>query len=619
MVAASAAVVALFGILAWNNLRLEDERDRARRGEAKAAAVARFLTDVFAEADPDQSRGADLTAREILARGAERIDERLADEPAVQAALLDALGRVHQSLAMYDEGRTLLERSLALKRATFAGDDPELAETAYILGGLEAEVGRFERADSLLTAALAIRRAQSPPPSTRTIAHIQQYRALVALRLGDNDAALRLYDEALAGYEVAAADGGDREALSVCMNDKALLLLELGRRDEAEPLFRRALASQAEHLGRDHPEYANTLFNLSLLLREKGDHAAAEPVLREVLELDRKHYDANHPMLAYSLMSLAGSLEFTGRLKEAEPLFAEALAIRQASLEPGHPNLIKAIGTLGLNLERQGRYREAEPLLQEAVDMALEHLGKHRITAGRLDDLGWLMRDTGRYDESLALHRQALEIKLEVLGPEHTNVAITLMQMARTLVFQNRLGEARDRQEEALGIAREQGGEDNVFTATNELGLARILLLQGDVDGATQLADKGLLTMRRLQDDSSTRLAGALEVRGSIHRAAGALDEAERLLRQGLAIRSRVQGDGNPATAWSRVRLAQLLKEQGRSAEARQLARVARPVLEAALRRITTGWSRSGRWTARRSVGTGGRVDFGCGPPGDLC
>lgn len=581
VLAAAAMLATVVSLTVWNNVRLARERDRARVGEARAAQVATFLTEIFSEADPDQSLGADLTARQILERGVARVDERLADQPDLQAAMLDVLGRVHGSLGLYDRGRELFERGLALKRGHYGDDHPEMAATAWELGALETSAGRFARAESLLTAALAIRRAQTDAPPFAA-ARIQQTLGLAALRQGRNEESERLYRQTLAEFE-SVPGGTEDPGYTVCQNDLALLLLELGRRDEAEPLFRAALAAQAADLGTDHPEYANTLFNLSLLLRERGDHAAAEPVLREVLALDRRHYDEGHPTLAYSLMSLAGSLEFVGKFAEAEPYVREALEIRRRALAPGHPDVIKSLGALGLNYERQGRYREAEPLLRECVDLAREHLGRHSLTAGRLDDLGWLLRDVGRYEEALDLHREALEIKLEVLGPDHKHSGITLMHMARALRRQGRLAEARARQEEALAIANEQFGAENVFTATNELGLAGIQLDQGDVEAAAARTDAAIEVLRRALGDDNTRLAGALQLRGEIHKAAGRPAEAERDLRRTLAIRSERLGDDHPDTAWTRVKLGELLAELGRRDEARSLLEPAAPVLAAAL------------------------------------
>ena len=79
----AAVLVVTVALVSFYTVRLAHERDRARRGEAKAEQVAAFLTDMFALADPDQSRGADITAREILTRGAERVNASLADQPDV--------------------------------------------------------------------------------------------------------------------------------------------------------------------------------------------------------------------------------------------------------------------------------------------------------------------------------------------------------------------------------------------------------------------------------------------------------------------------------------------------------------------------------------------------------
>jgi len=558
---AAATVVALIiagGV--YDNLRLARERDRARQGEAKAAQVAAFLTDLFTQADPDQSRGADITAREILTAGARRVRTELASQPDVQAAMLGVLGDVHRNLGLYDEGRGLLDHGLVVAMAEHGDGSVDVAAAALSLGRLEAEAGRFARADSLLQAARRIHQERSGPDAPE-LAAVAQNQALVALRVGDHDASERFYREALSLHErnLPLTD----PAYATCLNDLALLYLELGRRDQAEPMFRQALDLQEQWLGHDHPERANTLFNLSLLLRERGDHAAAEPVLRQVLELDRKHYDPQHPNVAYSLISLASSLEETGRYAAAEPHYAEALAIRRAILAPGHPDLIKSHGRWALNIARQGRYREAEPLLREGADLAREHLGRHRIAAGRLDDLGWVLRDLGRHQESLDLHHEALSIKEEVLGPGHKNTGITLSHLGRTHLAMGRLDDARVMLERAVAVGEQQFGLENVFTASNRLGLARVLLAQGEVDEAGVHAEGALATLRDVAVGDSPRLAAALQTRGLVQRAIGRERDAERSLRQALEMHQRLLGAAHPLTAGCAVELADVLLERG--------------------------------------------------------
>ena len=54
----------------------------------------------------------EITARELLDRGATRIETDLAGQPEVQAEMMLLLGRIYRELGVYDRARPLLERSL---------------------------------------------------------------------------------------------------------------------------------------------------------------------------------------------------------------------------------------------------------------------------------------------------------------------------------------------------------------------------------------------------------------------------------------------------------------------------------------------------------------------------
>ncbi len=53
-----------------------------------------------------------MTAREVLDRGAEKIERELLDQPTVRANLLDAMGRVYTGLGLYGQATDLLYSSL---------------------------------------------------------------------------------------------------------------------------------------------------------------------------------------------------------------------------------------------------------------------------------------------------------------------------------------------------------------------------------------------------------------------------------------------------------------------------------------------------------------------------
>ena len=56
----------------------------------------------------------------------------------------------------------------------------------------------------------------------------------------------------------------------------------------AEPLYRKALAIRETLLGKEHPDYAESLTNLGMFYNRQGSYSRAEPMLLQALEI-RKH------------------------------------------------------------------------------------------------------------------------------------------------------------------------------------------------------------------------------------------------------------------------------------------------------------------------------------------
>ena len=201
-------------------------------------------------------------------------------------------------------------------------------------------------AESLLTAALAIHRAEMGPPDPVVASDLQGLGLVAAYtRAATRN---RRHITARPRPSTNRIPRCRAPPTATCLNDYALMLLETGHGDEAEPMFRKALDIQRRELGEDHPEVANTLFNLALLCSERGDFKAAEPIQRQVLALDRQHYDANHPNVAYSLMSTGrhagrkravrrgGAGLFRGAGDSRGPRWSRATRPHQ---EPGHGGL----------------------------------------------------------------------------------------------------------------------------------------------------------------------------------------------------------------------------------------------------------------------------------------
>src|SRR5437899_11253802 len=128
--------------------------------------------------------------------------------------------------------------------------------------------------------------------------------------------------------------------LDIALNTLGVENQRARKHDEAEALFREALAIKTRLLGPEHPEIAGLLENIAHVLRDKSNFA--EALYRQVLGVRRKLLGEEHEDVATSLHNLArvlydqkrflrGRIDVSGR-----PVAAAQTARRQA---PGSRNL----------------------------------------------------------------------------------------------------------------------------------------------------------------------------------------------------------------------------------------------------------------------------------------
>ncbi|HUF28815.1 MAG TPA: serine/threonine-protein kinase, partial [Gemmatimonadaceae bacterium] len=156
---AAAAALAVFAVaMGVQARRLAIERDAATLARTHAEQVAGLLTGIFEVADPSQSRGESVTARELLDEGARRVEADLADQPELQAAMMRLIGGVYHGLGLESRARPLLERALAQYRALHGDEHGEVATSQMALAYTLQDLGDLAGAEPLYRDALATRR-----------------------------------------------------------------------------------------------------------------------------------------------------------------------------------------------------------------------------------------------------------------------------------------------------------------------------------------------------------------------------------------------------------------------------------------------------------------------------
>ncbi|MCB1181956.1 serine/threonine protein kinase [bacterium] len=418
---------------------------RASREAARAGEVTDFLVDLFDAADPDAVAGADPTARDLLRRGSERIAGQLDGDPDTRIRLLAVLGDLHMKLGDYDAARPLLAEVLADRRAR--GDAADVRSALYRLAVADIRLSAYDRADSLLTLALAMPAERDDDPET---ANMLSDMAVLKSNQDDFAAAVALFERSLAMHERLY---GPRDLQTIeVQSNYGVHLVENDRVAEGVAKSRLVLAARRAVLPADHTSIAVALHNLAFALAMEDSFAAAEQLYRESIAMRRRLYPEGHPDLAHSLRQLGNMITDQGRLAAAESLlvesaamndrffrgphmftaftwnemavvayrrgdfdraaegFGEALAVFEGLLDDDHGILLQVENNRAGSLRRAGRLAEAEAHYIHLLDRRARRGDKADPLGARdLLDAGWTFRQRGNLARAVPVLREAWE------------------------------------------------------------------------------------------------------------------------------------------------------------------------------------------------------------------
>ena len=135
---------------------------------------------------------------------------------------------------------------------------------------------------------------------------------------GDHAAALMEAQKLEAAAK--AQFGVNHTSYAYALNMLATVYVAQQKYDEAEGLFRHAMAIREKVLGDDHPDVAHTLINLSMVYSLQRKFAEAEGVLRRALKIHEKALGENDVTVAMTLGLLASACLGQGKSEEADAL-----------------------------------------------------------------------------------------------------------------------------------------------------------------------------------------------------------------------------------------------------------------------------------------------------------
>jgi len=346
------------------------QADVARREATTARRTSDFLASLFAVADPSESRGSKVTARELLDRGTTQIRTELRDEPIVRAGLLNTMGVAYSGLGLYDPALKLTAeaRDARLRELGPANPDTVRSQNAYAAALYLS--GDYARAQA------AFEQARMMGASAFPQGDVERIRSDIGL--GDVLAADGKPDDAQRWYASALRDldhlhGDVRRERAFALAGLGGALYFSGKLDEADATFRKARELGEQALGATHPKVLECSNNLASIAYQKGDYARARQLWEQTLPRYRKVFGDEHAEVAGVLNNLGRAALIERRFDEARQRLDEALALDRRYKGAMHDDLILPLNSLGLARMGTGQYDDAARAFEEAASIARSH------------------------------------------------------------------------------------------------------------------------------------------------------------------------------------------------------------------------------------------------------
>ncbi|EMS49141.1 Nephrocystin-3 [Triticum urartu] len=348
--------------------------------------------------------------------------------------------------------------------------------------------------------------------------------------------------------------------------------------DESIACYGKGFEIQMAALGDRDPRVAETC-SFSFMLPRISAKIGIK-ITANTYEIHRQRPKITNALLLYDDRYLAEAHVQALQFDEAEKLCRKALEIHREHSAPASLEEASDRRLMALILDAKGDY-----------DGALEHLVLASMTMvanGRDVEVATIDVAIGntylalaRFDESVFSYQKALTVLKSARGDDHPSVASVFVRLADLYHRTGKLRESKSYCENALRVyAKPAPGAAPDEVAGGLMEIAAIYEALGDLDEALKLLQRALKLLEDSPGQWST-VAGIEAQMGvlyymigsnlaAIYDAMGRVEDAIEILEHVLKVREEKLGTANPDVEDEKKRLAELLKEAGRSRNRKQ-------------------------------------------------
>lgn len=397
---AAVALVGGAGVALW-------QAQTAQRETRRAEAVQQFLSDTLGLNAPDEARGRELSARDLLDLSARNIDTRFAGDGRVRAQLHQTVGAIYIEMGAIDAAQPQVEQAIALHEAN--GDRGTRRHIEALFNRLEIFEERADH-DRAREAALGARAEAERAfgADNEWTPRLLSSLAWCDLKQGRFDTARELAAQALQRQRQRSGIASrDYQRVATVAGT---VFQDTGDLPRAVAVFRDIQQGGTQIDGYTEGDRLMDRYNLARARFGLYEFAAIEPELRDLVPRMDKHFGALHDRTLIGWLLLAQVAALQGH-------FDEAIAWQRTNLQRAVGRAVGggeqvSLQTVGLALVLNTAARHAEAA--QAARRGLERLeARYAQPSVYRERARWILADSllgqGRREEALPLLQAVID------------------------------------------------------------------------------------------------------------------------------------------------------------------------------------------------------------------
>lgn len=382
----------------------------------------------------------------------------------------------------------------------------------------------------------------------------------VAINSSSSGAFQQMYDVASQAQILAEGLYGRYSGgYSDCLNIRAAAAAYQGRDSLAEILRLEHLQIEERIDGKDHPQYATSLFNLAYLYHNKRQSQKAEPFAKRASSIYLKSLGEKARYYLNSLGLLGSIYRITARFEEAEQVLIEAVTTLESEYGEEDDDYINNLVALASLYKDMAYYDKAELAFLKAQKLMEKKYGEEfPFYSTLLSRLATLYQEVGQYTKAETLFKKTLELTVQVFGKDHSDYTSSLNNLALLYKQMENLDLAAQWYQKALSASERILGKNSPRYASVLLNLAGLDMAKLDYTSARHYTLEAMAIYQKISGKSHPSYANCLVKLGNNYANTGKSEDGEQLLLEAKDIFARSLGEMHPNYQNCLISLARL-------------------------------------------------------------